>query len=280
MSPATEVRLIAFREIRKNLRSAKGIVLFVLSILGGLAMALLLAKFAPPKLEITFADLPPEQREGLLKHFLGDEALADYIVFQAPIALREVFDKTVWLGPLLVSLMAFDAIPSELQYRTVRYWAGRSRRSSYFLGKLFGVWGVVSTVTFVMHALVWIVCISRGVAPVGTILGWGIHFWLATLPLSLIWCALATLVSSQLKSPPLALIVIFAVFFLLWLASMLAPLPWFESVKWIAWAYPNSFDVWLMHPHVDRAAATLFVCMACAAFYAAIGATLFARRDV
>jgi hypothetical protein len=43
VSPISEVRFVAQRELRKSFRSAKGIVLLVLSLLGGTAVTLLLA---------------------------------------------------------------------------------------------------------------------------------------------------------------------------------------------------------------------------------------------
>jgi ABC-type transport system involved in multi-copper enzyme maturation permease subunit len=287
MSPAAEVVLVAQREIRKNVRSAKGIVLLGLSILGGIIVALVAAFIEAKKKEFLagqFAQLPPEaaaeamakvQREIILQLGDGDEALGDALA-KAPGALLAVLKVTVWIGPLLVALLGFDAVSGELQHRTVRYWTVRTRRVSFYAGKVLGLWAVVSLLTLLVHVFSWAVVIARG-EPAGAVIEWGPHLWAVTLPMSLVWCAIAQLVASQFRAPILSLLVTFASFFGLWIAWVLGAT---GRAPPLVYFYPNSFDTWLLHPHPDRLFEGLGICVASAAIYLAAGAAVFARRDV
>src|ERR1700733_10169129 len=101
MSPAAEVMLVAQRELRKNVRSAKGIALLALSLLGGVVVALVLAWFDKMKRE-KLAGMPPEaaaevQRQIILQLGDGDEALGDALA-KAPSALLGALKVTVWFG--------------------------------------------------------------------------------------------------------------------------------------------------------------------------------------
>ncbi len=203
MSPAAEVVLVAQRELRKNVRSAKGIALLVLSLLGGVVVALVLAWFEKLKRE-KLADLPPEaavevQRQIILQLGDGDQALGDALS-KAPGALLGALKVTIWFGPLLVALLGFDAISGELQYRTVRYWTVRTRRASFYVGKVLGLWAVVSALTLLVQVLIWGIVIARG-ETTGAVVEWGPRLWAVTLPISLVWCGIAQLVGSQFRAP-------------------------------------------------------------------------------
>ena len=133
MSPAIEAFFVARRELRKSVRSAKGIALLVISLAGGVATALLFAWFDKMKRE-KLGSAPPEVVEELQRQLVvalgnGDEALGSSLV-KAPIALLWASKVTIFLGPLLIAVLGFDAISGELQHRTVRYWTVRARRAS------------------------------------------------------------------------------------------------------------------------------------------------------
>ena len=222
MNPAAEVMLVVQRELRKNVRSAKGLVLLGLSLLGGVAVALVLA-FVEKMKEEKLASLPPEaaievQKQIILQLGNGDEALGEALS-KAPGALLGALEVTIWLGPMLVALLGFDAISAELQHRSVRYWTVRLRRPSYYVGKVLGLWGVISAVTLMVHLLMWIIVISRGESA-GSTIAWGLRLWAVTLPISLVWCAIAQLIASQFRSPILSLLVTFAAFFVIWIGCI------------------------------------------------------------
>lgn len=287
MSPAAEVALVVQREIRKNVRSAKGLILLGLSLLGGVIVALAFNFVATTEREFIakqLATLPPEaiadatekvHREIVLRLGGSDEALGDALS-KAPLALWGSFKGTVLCGPWLVALLGFDAVSGELQHRTVRFWTVRTRRVSYYVGKVLGLWAVVSLLTFFVHAIIWVVVIARG-NTAGSVLEWGPRFWACTLPLSLVWCALVHLLGSQFRVPILALlmsIVGYFLFVIAWGLGINGKVPPLEFV------YPNTYETWLIHPHLDRVFEGLGICLGCAVAYIAAGAAVFARRDV
>lgn len=279
MSPLSEIRIVAQRELGKSFRSAKGIVLLVLSLLGGTGATLLLVKAQQLKRE-ELAGADPEMvrelREKAATQIFGDPATGKSLA-DAPEVLLVVLLLTIWLTPLVISLLGFDSVSGDLQHKAVRYWTLRTRRWAYFVGKFAGVWATVSMMTFAMHALIWVVCIIRGEAPAGVALGWGIRFWLVTLPISAAWCGIATFVSSLFKSPIISLLVIFASFFGLWLFWMIGQVAHTSALQWV---YPNFYDALLVNPRIDRAMTGLAACLGMAALYVGGGSYLFTKRDV
>ncbi|MDB4943601.1 MAG: hypothetical protein JWP97_3135 [Labilithrix sp.] len=279
MSPLSEIRFVAQRELTKSFRSAKGIVLLVLSLLGGTGATLLLVKVQQLKRD-KLAGVDAEQihalREDAATQIFGDPATGKSLA-NAPEVLIAVLLLTIWLTPLVISLLGFDSLAGDLQNKAVRYWTLRTRRWSYFVGKWAGTWLTISLMTFAMHALIWVVCIARGEAPAATALGWGIRFWLITLPMSAAWCAIATFVSSLFKSPIISLLVIFATFFALWLTWMIGQVTHAEAMMYV---YPNYYDSFLVNPRLDRAMIGLACCVGMAVLYVGGGSYLFSKRDV
>lgn len=279
MSPASEVLLVAQRELRKGVRSGKGIALLLLSIMGGVATALLFAMADKVKRE-KLGELPPEAVEGVRHQMTtmlggGDEALGDAL-FKAPASLLYASKLTVFLGPLLVALLGFDSISGEVQYRTVRFWTVRSRRASYYAGKVLGLWTLVSATTLLIHVITWGIVVSQG-EPFGKVIEWGPRFWLVSLPISLVWCGIAQLVASQFKYPMLSLLAIFGTFFLLWLGFLAGAT---GNVPAFYYTYPNVYDDWLLHPHLDKLFEGLGICVGSALVYITAGALAFRQRDV
>jgi ABC-type transport system involved in multi-copper enzyme maturation permease subunit len=276
MNPVIEVGLIAQRELRRNFRSAKGVVMAVLTLLGGIGIALIRLKADQLNDGKFSAEDIQDLQEKLLAHQYGDET-GHYLAVVPPM-LFGMLVMTVWLCPLLVSVLGFDAIAGEMQHRTVRYFTMRSRRASYYIGKTLGLWLVVSIITFVLHALVWVLGVTRGGMSMSIAFGWGFHLWLITLPISAAWSGLAIFIGSQFKSPILSLLVTFATFFVLfftWLISLVS-----DSTKWLGYIYPNTYEDWMISPHVDRVSEGAAICFGMCALMAAIGAVLFTRKDV
>ena len=278
MSPLQEVRHIVLRELRKNFRSIKGIALGILTLLGGAGIALLIAKayeFKRQELGQVSPEAIHEARLAILKKaYELDTAnwLAD-----APDALLGLLNFTIWLTPLLIALMGFDSIAPDIQHCSVRYWTFRSRRWSYFIGKWAGLWATVSIVTFALDLFVWTVTIVRGDAPAASTLMWGLRFWLISLPMSAVWCAIAVLISSLFRSPIVALLTTFGAFFVLWVAFLVGAVAHWEPLVYV---YPNHYDYFLLNPRIDRIGIGLLSCLGMTGLYVVAGSTLFARRDV
>jgi len=279
VSPISEIRFVAQRELAKSFRSAKGIVLLVLSLLGGTGATLLLVKAQQLKRE-KLAGADPEAlralREDAATQIFGDPVTGKSLA-EAPEVLVAVLLLTIWLTPMVISLLGFDSVSGDLQHKAVRYWTLRTRRWSYFVGKWAGVWATVSLMTFAMHALIWILCIVRGEAPAATALGWGIRFWLITLPISAVWCGIATFVSSLFKTPIISLLVIFAGFFTLWLFWMIGQVAHTDALMYV---YPNFYDAMLIHPQISKSMTGLAACLGMLALYVGAGSYLFSKRDV
>jgi len=279
VSPVKEIILIVQRELRRNFRSAKGIALGVVTLLGGSVVALIYAKLSEIKLHRMGNPSPDEMqilRQKAIEEGTGDIDLAKSLS-QAPELLLALLFITVWLTPLLVSLMGFDAVAPDLQHRTVRYWTLRSRRWTYLVAKCLGLFLTVSAVTLLMDIIIWIVCIARGEASFASTLGWGVKSWAISLPISLAWCSLATLISSFFRTPIVAMLVTFVVFFFIWVsywAGVIAP---FEPITYI---YPNKYSDMLIHPHTHKVGIGLLACLGMAALYLGAGSYIFQKKDV
>lgn len=282
MTVFQETALVAGREVKRNLRSAKGVVLLVLCVLGGVIAALIMAWARKMQLENAAArQVTPEgvkaMQEMLLAARYNDEAMGKYLA-QAPFVLLAATLTGVWLAPLLVALVGFDSISTDLQHRGIRYFTLRVKRVSYYAGKLLGLWAVVSLMMLVSHAMIWAVALARGTATVGEIGSWGIRFWLVTVFVAAAWSGLAQLVSSQFKVPILALLVTLASFFVIWIIDAIGELS--EKLRALVYIYPNTYDAWLLSPHADKIAIGVGVCLAFMALSSVAGALIFARRDL
>ncbi len=202
-----------------------------------------------------------------------------------------------------MALIGFDGVAGELQNRTVRYWTVRTRRSSYFAGKLLGLWAVVALVMIVIHVLADGVALARGYVTVGQLFTWGTRFWLAGVLIAGAWAAIATFVSALFRAPVVALMTTFAVFFGLWLcgsiafasrtiktvettiasaaqpgldhaATVTAAPPWYEYL------YPNAYDSMLLSPDSGKSLTATVVLVGFVAVVIVGGSALFQRRDV
>jgi ABC-type transport system involved in multi-copper enzyme maturation permease subunit len=276
LSPAVEIQLLVARELRKSFRSVKGILLAVLSILGGGGVAMAFAWLD----RIRHEHLPPgvdvhELQQQVFEPVYGAETgrfLAD-----CPYSLWLMLEITIWLGPLLVALMGFDAISGEMQHRSVRFWTVRSRRASYLVGKFLGAWIVVLAVTLGMNIIVWLATSAIAGLSLGHVLGWGVRFFLVSVPISAAWCGIATLAGSQFKTPMLSLLVIFATFFVLWMVRIIAGV---ADVTWPALVYPNIYDVYLLSPNAAQFGKGLLGTGLIAVLTTTAATLSFARRDI
>jgi ABC-2 type transport system permease protein len=302
LNPLLEVWLIVLRELRKNLRSIKGLVMLGLSFLGAVASVLRQPRFeealkgAEGMGALAFHDAKAQVLAGMYRDEKVGTKLAD-----APTRLVVFFYVAVWLTPLLVGVIGFDGISADLQHRSVRYWTLRTRRASYYVGKFLGLWAVVAAMTLAMHLFVWSVMIARADASASEIIGWGIRFWVTSLPIAGAWCAVATFVGSLFKTPIMALLVTCAVFFVLFFLGFVLPSAYAgalqvtaqmdaarasapeaasKTVVALGFLYPNSLDGWLLSPEPLHVLGGLGVSFAYGALSCLSGSLLFTRKDV
>ncbi|MGZ3422986.1 MAG: ABC transporter permease [Polyangiales bacterium] len=274
MSPVREIALVVERELVRNLRSAKGIVLAVLCLLGGIGTTL--AGISTSRL---YKDMGEEgvhkvREQGLIAAY--GKTIGHYLA-DAPEVQLAMMAGTIGLAALLAALIGFDSISGELQHRGVRYWTVRGRRSSYVAGKFIGMFAVATLMTFLMHLSSWIAIVAKTDIPLHLVATWGLRLWIITLPVSAAWCALVSFFSSMFKTPILALLVSCVAWMVLGLTYFFGKI---SSNDPFTWVYPNGYDRLLLSPSADQ----LFAGVGASALFAAIfvGATivLFQKRDV
>ncbi len=298
MSPVAEISLIAGRELRKSIRSVKGIILGILTLLGSLLAAFVCIRIEGATREEFGANSTDAFTAAQEKYYVGqgvDGPLAHYMA-SIPLSMQAFLTVMIWLGPLLVALLGFDSISGDIQHRGVRYWTVRSRRWSYLLGKFFGLWGIVASITGVLTILSGILIMISGYIGVGAFIGWGVRFWIVSTLIAGTWTAVAIFVSSRFKTPILALLVTFGAFFAIWLTRAVGIISrLFEtahnmktdehaermvSSRWYEYLYPNGYDDLLLSPKPLQVAAGLGGCFAYMIIFVGLATLLFARRDV
>jgi ABC-type transport system involved in multi-copper enzyme maturation permease subunit len=262
MNASVETLLVAQRELRTNFRSAKGVALLVLTLLGGALVAVIISKglaAAKPQLGLdgtTVTDVTP--------------------ALIAMLGLSTILRITVWLTPLIVLIIGFDGISSELQYRSVRYWTVRVRRASYYVGKVLGLWAVVAIVTLGMDLLVWGVFLANGQSA-SDVMKSGPVLWLVSLPISLAWSAIASIVGSQFRAPMLSLLITWACFFGLFIVAIVGAA---TKVVALQVVYPNFYEDLMLADEPKKVALGAAGCLALGAIVTAAGAFGFTRRDL
>jgi ABC-type transport system involved in multi-copper enzyme maturation permease subunit len=289
VTPALEISLVVRRELRRNFRSAKGIALGALTLLGAFVSALVCTSIEGSDRAAYGGDAAyVEFKRVLIEKATGDADFAAHMA-SAPTSLLLFLKINVWLAPLLVALLGFDAISGDLQNRTVRFLTLRTRRSSYFAGKLLGLWAIVALVTLAIHALADGVALSRGYVGPGDIATWGVRFWLAGVAIAGAWVSVATIISASLRSPGAALLTTFAAFFALWIAGAVGSVARVaravgsdsvSPVRWFEYLYPNSYDSLLLAPQAARVATGVGVLLGFVLVALVAGAALFQARDV
>lgn len=283
MSPVTEAGLTALRELRRNLRSTKGIAMFVLFFLGGAIPSVgqvLLTKIVDTT---TMAEAPLEARqqmfEGVLMQAKFDEATAKHLSTCPPAIFAFLFKGALFFLPALILLIGFDQIAGEIQHRSIRYLAGRARRSSLVAGKAIGVWGVIATMTLVLSVTVWTVILVRGGYPAGLVFSWGLRVWVFTVASAAAYVGLTALVSSFFRTPIVALFVGVAALFVLWLTSSI--LGFFDATQMATWAFPSTYESKLLvSPDPLRVMGGVAALIAWGAVMVAGAAAIVSRRDI
>jgi ABC-type transport system involved in multi-copper enzyme maturation permease subunit len=291
------------RELTRSVRSVKGIAVGAITLLGAIATSFLVVFMQGADTQKAGSqEALTELHRQILEKQTGDAALAAYLA-PMPEALSTFLDITVWLGPLLVALLGFDLVAGELQNKSVRYWAVRSRRSSYFAGKLLGLWALVGLVTLVLDLIVNSVAVAKGVVTGHELLAWGPRSLLVAFLIAGAWAAIATFISSCFRQPIVALLTTFGTFFVLWvlhavgaalrvrealLAAATAasdtpdahPSVSLPAMHWYEYLYPNNYKELLLSPESKSLVVGLMLVLAYVIVAIVGGSILFRRRDI
>ena len=298
MSPAAEITLVAGRELRKSIRSVKGIILGILTLLGSFLAVLIciwIESGVRQDLGVDSTAAYQEAYESAATKAGTDPTIAHYMAHM-PLSLVMFLKVLVWIGPALVALLGFDSISGDLQHRGVRYWTVRTRRWSYLLGKFFGLWGIVATVTLALTVISSIAVLIRGYITVGDFFTWGLRCWLISAMIVGTWASVATFVSSRFKTPLLALLSTFAAFFCMWLPGFIGwAVRWGSAIQnsksaaartivtnihWYEYLYPNGYDDLLLSPRPLDFAKGAAACGVYMLVFVGLATVLFAKKDV
>ncbi len=303
MSPASEIALVAGRELKKSIRSVKGIILGILTLLGSF-LAVVICIWIESNVRNDFgADSTAAFQDAYEQAAVkagSDPSVAHYVAHM-PLSLITFLKVLVWIGPLLVAILGFDSVSGDLQHRSIRYWTVRTRRWSYLLGKFFGLWGIVSLVTLTLTIISSIAVLIRGYISIGDFFTWGLRCWLVSAMIVGAWTAVATFVSSRFKQPLLALLTTFAAFFCMWLPGFIGwAVRWGTAiqqsaqaqhsqtavkasvldVRWYEYLYPNGYDDLLLSPKPVAVAKGIAACAIYIIVFVGLASALFAKKDV
>jgi ABC-2 type transport system permease protein len=291
LSPVAEIRLLAARELRRSVRSAKGIIIGIITLLGAFITSIICVRLESSDREHFNAATNEaflELKKQAIEKATGDASFASYAA-SVPTSLLIFLKATVWLGPLLIALLGFDVMSSDMQHRSVRFWTIRTRRWSYFTGKTLGLWGTVSLITLVLNLIAGTVVVAKGYVTVGQLLTWGPRFWLVAVIIAGTWATIAALVSSLFRTPMLSLLTTFVTFFAMWLVSLIGIIVRAsdmidtgvaKDMLWYEYLYPNSYDTMLLSPEWGRVFMALGILLGFIMLANAAGAALFQRRDI
>ena len=291
MSPFDEIRLVATRELRRSLRSGKGVAIAALTLVGTLAAALLSVWLENAFRGGAVEPAPPpsvDAKRSLLLGVTGDQALAEYLA-TIPIPLLIFLKVTIWLSPLVVALLGFDAVSGELQHRTVRYFTVRVRRASFYAGKLAGLWVLAAIVALVPNLVSAAIALSHGELAGLALAIWCVRFAFVVFFIAGAWASLATCISAGFETPILALLTTFAVFFGVLVAGVsglvsrnhhagariVGP-----NMGFYEFLSPNAYDTLLLARDPLRVLAAVASLLVIAAVTSVAGLLFFARRDL
>jgi ABC-2 type transport system permease protein len=272
-------------------RSIKGIIIGVITLLGAFVTSLVCVWLEGSKRASVDAgsnEAFTEFKRNSIQQLTGDAGLASYIA-SIPNSLLIFLQITIWLGPLLIALLGFDLMSSELQHRSVRFWTVRTRRWSYYTGKTLGLWATVALITLVLNTIAGTVAAIRGYVTVGQLATWGVRFWLTAVLIAGTWAAIAAFISSLFRQPLLSLLTTFLTFFVMWLVSLvglvtrikdLSESGVMKDMSWYEYLYPNSYDTLLLAHENTKVFTALGILVGFVVLANAAGAALFQRRDI
>lgn len=287
MTNQREIGLVIRRELLKNLRGVKGIILLLLSLIGGTATSYAFVRSFSNRMKGVDPAMLRQAQEEAFTEMFRDADMGKYLA-DAPFTLLFMFNLCVWLAPALIWLASYDTVSGDVQYRAIRYFTVRTRKTSLYVGKFLGTWATVSIMTFAMHALMWIVAIVEGHTSTGNVLSWGVRLWLATIPIVGAWCGVAIFAGSHFRTPMTSLMVVGFTFFAIFIVGAIVPTIIVLSSKniddgtarFLAALYPNSYDRLLLSPDIEKVALGLLGTLGFAAVPTALGAWLFDKKDV
>ncbi|MCU0655974.1 MAG: ABC transporter permease [Polyangiaceae bacterium] len=282
MSTMLEIGLTASRELRRNLKSAKGLAMGALFLLGGTGGSLLYARFTRYALERLGQGkvIPPEAlRDAKLSALkeVYQEATAQYLV-DCPTVLLFLFRGTLLAIPLLTLLAGFDSISGETQHRTLRYFAARAERSSIVLGKTLGLWVTISGLVLLLHLAVWVLSLINDDGTAAQIASWGPRLWALSLACAACYAGITALFSALFRTPAVALFVGVAALAAMGVLGLI--LNFMEGAGQLAYLLPSKYDSLLLSHEPTRVLGAIGALLAWTTVTSLTASELVRRRDL
>lgn len=285
MQIVSEITLTFFRELRRTLRSGKGIAGLLLFLVGGAGVAIILfsaldrARYWEAEAQ-SRAVVRRQALEAMYEGVQGKEAIVEYLL-KAPEPLLVFYPLTAFFLAVLTMVWGFDAIAGDVQYRTIRYVTLRATRPSLIVGRWLALWVSGVIVSLVVSLILWAGLASKGVFPAGDVVHYGIRSWLASVTLSLWYSALTVLASSLFRTPVLALLSAGGALTVLFFLRHLSAASW--APAWLRAAhdvFPGAWDDRLLGPDVAQWAAGTGVCLVWTAVAVVAACAVLSKRDV
>ena len=309
MNATSEVRILWGAEVRRTLRSGRGLALLSLYTLFSI-IVLLVVGFGARAAQRTLDEQAQAQgatseqvAEAMAKSkspFVamlvdGDPALVEALT-QLPLTVLLVFKITLFFLPLYVALMGFDQVSGEVGPRSVRYVTVRARRSSLLLGKFLAQASVLLGMVLLIDLGIFL--FAKLISPE---FGWGAmagglaRFWLAAAVFSLAYVALTTLCSTLTRAPGLSLMVNVLVLFVFWVVGFIGvsalgaeaalglPVPEGTPVNplsYLRFLTPSHYANGLLHPHAGPFLMSVAAYVAFAALFVGSAWAVLRTRDL
>jgi len=284
MNPLAEIYLVAMRELRRNLRSAKGLVASLLFLLGGTVAILLYYSFKSKVIDPAINSMSAAQihqaKHELFIQLYSDLPTALHLE-NAPEVGLFVYNATLFFLPVLAMLIGYDQLAGELQHRSIRYTAIRARRPSLVVGTVLGSWLTVTLLSLFLHLLAGVLAASRGAAPGRAPIAYALQFWLAGVVYVSGYSALTSFVSGLFRTPILALMASFGSALVLWVARMIGQTRRFTDVLgWVQYGSPGYWESWMLAPEPQRFVLGALASLGIAAALVTLSSVALWRRDL
>ena len=276
------------RELRRNLRSIKGVVMSLLFLLGGAGASLIyIAVSNVAQQTMEEKQVPAEAistvRTGVWSQMYNPDV--GQHVADSPSVLIALFKATLWFIPFMSLVIGFEQISADVQHRTLRYTVLRSPRSAIVVGKALAVWTIVSVLVLLLHSFVWTVTLVRGDGTVGQVLSWGARLWLWASIYTAAYAGLTILASCLSRYPIICLflgLIGFSTLAILDIGvdvSMQSKDP-SAILTYLGYLIPDHYEAWLLSPHIGIKLGAIAILLGYGAIATAGAAAIINRKDV